>query len=57
MTEHNEKMKEAEQHLTDSLADFAETDSDTPEQDKAKVERAKAEQEMAEARGSKHGQS
>lgn len=56
MTEHNEKMKKAEQHLTEALATFAETNSDTPEQDKAKEERAKAEQEMSEAHGSKHGQ-
>jgi hypothetical protein len=55
MTEHNEKMKKAEQHLTEALAHFAETDSDTPEQDEAKEQRAKAEQEIAEARGSKHG--
>ncbi len=56
MTEHNEKMRKAEQHLTDALANFAETDSDTPEQDEAKEQRAKAEQEIAEVRGSKRGQ-
>jgi hypothetical protein len=56
MTENDEKMKKAEQRLTEELANFAETDSGTPEQDKAKEERAKAEQEIAEVRGSKNEQ-
>jgi hypothetical protein len=56
MTEKDGKMKKAEQHLTDELADFAEADSGTPDQDKAREERAKAEQEIAEARGSKNEQ-
>lgn len=32
MTEHNEKMKKAEQRLTEALANFAETNLDTPTQ-------------------------
>lgn len=56
MTEMDEKMKKAQQHLTEELATFAKTESGTPEQEKAKEGRAKAEQEIAEARGSKNEQ-
>ena len=54
MMGNDEKMKKAEQHLTEELAKFAETDPDSPAQDKAKEGRAKAEQEIAEARDSKN---
>lgn len=52
-----EKLKQAERHLTKALAEFAEAENGSPEQEKAKAERVKAEQEMADARKAAEGQS
>jgi hypothetical protein len=53
MAENNEKMKKAEEHLTNALADVAESEPETARREEARNDRARAEQEMAEARGSK----
>jgi hypothetical protein len=50
MVEQNEKMREAEQHLTDELANQSRQEPGSEQEDQAKERRAQAEKEMADAR-------
>jgi hypothetical protein len=50
MAEQNETQKQAEQHLTDELANQASLEPGSAEEDEAKEKRAQAEKEVQNAR-------
>jgi hypothetical protein len=49
MSEQNEKMRKAEQHITEELANQAREEPGSVQEDEAKERRAQAEKEMADA--------
>jgi hypothetical protein len=50
MAQPNERQKEAEQHITDELANQAKQEPDSAEEDESKEKRAQAEKEFRDAK-------